>query len=417
MYFCEWLTWLAAIEPKGERDAFLKKNKKFRNRPVYAHDENIALEVAKQSVSKKPKSRGPVYAINENILEIRCGMWEEKRGLISIISAAAIALILTYFYMSLKSLENLLSMAKDPQGGTYGTELLMGLFALSLGVLVGVFYLKYCLKFTRLEMFTSRHLLVRFNRVTQQVYLHRPHYCGGVTVLPWKGVVSSGSDKNHSIASGVGLPLALTWSSNYTGTLRTEMIWVGKSANNFAELQAEWEFIRRFMDEGPESLPRPRITSHFPWPWQAFTPQFEGLTHYLRTSSKLIKCGLVLISPAFLIIGTGHWLSLMLCWKPRWPKIIREAGLPGKPIPPITTVEDYPPHIQERLRENAYMWVVHPGKRPERKKRATTRRRKADLQVSDSEKIAICDTTNTDLQQTSPMQAEERTALPTSPNQ
>ncbi|WP_442793249.1 MULTISPECIES: DUF6708 domain-containing protein, partial [unclassified Pseudomonas] len=99
------------------------------------------------------------------------------------------------------------------------------------------------------------------------------------------------------------------------------------------ELQAEWEFIRRFMDEGPEGLPRPRITSHFPWPWQAFTPQFEGLTHYFRRSSRITKIGLVLISPAFLIIGTGHWLSLMLCWKPRWPKIIREAGLPGKPIP------------------------------------------------------------------------------------
>nr|WP_232097617.1 hypothetical protein [Pseudomonas sp. URMO17WK12:I11] len=147
-------------------------------------------------------------------------------------------------------------------------------------------------------------------------------------------------------------------------------------------MQSEWEFIRRFMDEGPEDLPRPPMTSHFPWPWQAFTPQFEGLTHYFRKSSRIIKLGLVLISPAFLIIGTGHWLSLMLCWKPRWPKIIREAGLPGKPVPPLTTVNDYPPAIQERLRENAYLWAVRPGKRPERKKRTSTRRLKTEVETS-----------------------------------
>uniref|UniRef100_UPI0005632913 DUF6708 domain-containing protein n=1 Tax=Pseudomonas vranovensis TaxID=321661 RepID=UPI0005632913 len=137
----------------------------------------------------------------------------------------------------------------------------------------------------------------------------------------------------------------------------------------------EWEFIRRFMDEGPQGLPRPRITSHFPWPWQAFTPQFEGLTHYFRRASRTTKVGLLLICPAFLIIGLGHWLSLLLCWKPRWPKLIRQAGLPGKPIPPLATLADRPPHIQERLRANAHLWTVRPGKRPERKTGATFRRR------------------------------------------
>ncbi|WP_230380341.1 hypothetical protein [Pseudomonas fulva] len=123
---------------------------------------------------------------------------------------------------------------------------------------------------------------------------------------------------------------------------------------------------------------------------QAFTPQFEGLTHYFRRSSRITKLGLVLISPAFLIIGTGHWLSLMLCWKPRWPKIIREAGLPGKPVPPLTTLDDYPPAIQERLRENAYLWATRPGKRPERKKRTSTRRPKSEVETPTAEKSAPC---------------------------
>ncbi|MFD3213678.1 hypothetical protein RAC78_22690, partial [Pseudomonas sp. LR_7] len=119
-------------------------------------------------------------------------------------------------------------------------------------------------------------------------------------------------------------------------------------------------------------------------------------TQYFRKSPWVIKCGLVLISPAFLIAGTGHWLSLLLCWKPRWPKIIREAGLPGKPTPAITTVDDYPPHIQERLRENAYIWTVHPGERPKRKPRTAARRRKEAPQGSVPENSAICNINGTD---------------------
>jgi len=252
-------------------------------------------------------------------------------------------------------------------------------YSLMISTIAGV-YFKFGLRISRLEMFTSRHLLIRFNRKTQQVHLHRPSYCGGIVTLPWKGVTSSGSSENTAIADGIGVPLLLYWSPRVTGTLHPEGAWVGKAGNNQAELRDEWEFIRRFMDEGPQGLPRPRITSHFPWPWQAFTPQFEGLTHYFRRASRTTKVGLLLICPAFLIIGLGHWLSLLLCWKPRWPKLIRQAGLPGKPIPPLTTLADRPPHIQERLRANAHLWTVRPGKRPEKKPRR--RRGKSEAEPS-----------------------------------
>ncbi|MDC0687763.1 hypothetical protein POF53_09220 [Mitsuaria sp. RG] len=386
MYFFEWLSWLAAIDPKEEREAFEKQNKTIKKRIIYEGEEEKEIAAAKKSACDAPKSRGPVYVFNENVLEMRSGMWEDKRGLISILSLTVIMMIISGLEIAFNSIKTLIDLASDYQGEPYGERLYLALFFLSTTLCILWLYLKYGLRFTRFEMFTSRHLLIRFNRITQQVYLHRPAYCGGIVTLPWNGVSSSGADKKSTIASGVGLPLALTWSSAFTGTLRTELIWVGKSSNNFTELQAEWEFIRRFMDEGPEGLPRPHITSHFPWPWQAFTPQFEGLTHYFRSSPPVLKCGLLLLSPAFLIIGTGHWVSLLLCWKPRWPRIIREAGLPGKPVPAVTSVDDYPPHIQERLRENAYLWAIRPGKRPERKPRASKRRPKSPIQTPDIEK-------------------------------
>ena len=384
MYFIEWFAWLAAIDPKEEREAFKKQNKTIKNRGVYESEDEEYVAAAKKSACETPKSRGPVYVYNEHVLEMRSGMWEDKRGLISILSLTVILSAAFNLWIALSGIEKLNHLISN--GKPYGEQLFMSLFFLAISLILAVPYLMYGLRLTRLEMFTSRHLLIRFNRTTQQVYLHRPVYCGGIVTLPWNGVSSSGSDKKYAPPGGMGMPLELTWSPVFTGTLRPELIWVGKSANNFAELQAEWEFIRRFMDDGPEGLPRPHITSHFPWPWQAFTPQFEGLTHYFRSSPRVIKCGLLLLSPAFLIIGTGHWVSLLLCWKPRWPKIIREAGLPGKPVPALTTVDDYPPHIQERLRENAYLWAIRPGKRPERKTRASKRRPKSPSQTPDIEK-------------------------------
>ncbi|MCU7240985.1 DUF6708 domain-containing protein [Pseudomonas peradeniyensis] len=379
MYFIEWFAWLAAIDPKEKREAFKKQNKTIKNRGVYENEDEEYVAAAKKSVCETPKSRGPVYVYNEHVLEMRCGMWEDKRGLISILSLTVILSAAFNLWIALGGIEKLNNLISNDK--PYGEQLFMSLFFLGISLILAVPYLMYGLRLTRLEMFTSRHLLIRFNRTTQQVYLHRPVYCGGIVTLPWNGVSSSGSDKKYAPPGGMGMPLELTWSPVFTGTLRPELIWVGRSANNFAELQAEWEFIRRFMDEGPEGLPPPHITSHFPWPWHAFTPQFEGLTHYFRNSSRVLKCGLLLLSPAFLIIGTGHWVSLLLCWKPRWPRIIREAGLPGKPIPALTTVDDYPPHIQERLRENAYLWAIRPGKRPERKPRVSKRRPKSQPNI------------------------------------
>ncbi|WP_233631338.1 MULTISPECIES: DUF6708 domain-containing protein [unclassified Pseudomonas] len=396
MYFVEWLTWFAFTESKEERDAFDKQDKKFKRKVIYESDREEEIEFAKKPASNTPKSRGPVYVYNENVLEMRCGMWEAKRGLISILSLTIIFMVIGDMYNVIKSIKILVLLAQNYQGEPYGERLFLASFFFIMGVGTLWLYLKFGLRFTRFEMFTSRHLLIRFNRITQQVYLHRPNYCGGIVTLPWHGVTSSGSDKKYATAGGIGIPLSLIWSPPFAGALHPEFIHIGKAANNFTELQAEWEFIRRFMDEGPEGLPRPHITSHFPWPWQAFTPQFEGLTHYFRGSSRITKIGLILISPAFLIIGTGHWLSLMLCWKPRWPKIIREAGLPGKPIPALTTIDDHPPHIQERLRENAYLWEARPGKRPERKKRTSTRRRKTEIQTSTPEKDIPCETHRAD---------------------
>ena len=167
----------------------------------------------------------------------------------------------------------------------------------------------------------------------------------------------------------LGMRLGLVWHPSRTGLPHMEIAQIGKQGQGGSELRDEWEFIRRYMEEGPHAVPRPRLSTQLPSPIQAFSAQFEGLGRFFRKSSWLFKVILLMVWPAFVIVGTGHWLSLLLCWRPRWPKVIREAGLPGKPVPPVTTLSDYPRTIQERLLANADRWQLKPGKRPTKKTR------------------------------------------------
>ncbi|BDM22358.1 hypothetical protein KMS_R21150 [Pseudomonas sp. LRP2-20] len=243
------------------------------------------------------------------------------------------------------------------------------LFTLAMTAAIYYFYFKYGFQITRLEALTSRHLLIRFNRKTRQVHLHRPKNCGGIVTFPWHATGSTAVLPEDDWLSA-GMRLALVWHPSRTGLPHMETAFIGKQGQGGSELRDEWEFIRRYMEEGPATLPRPKLSTQLPSPIQAFSAQFEGLGRFIRNSSWLLKLALLFVWPAFVIIGTAHWVSLMLCWRPRWPKIIREAGMPGKPVPPLTTLADYPPEIQERLLANADLWQLKPGKRPEKKPRA-----------------------------------------------
>ncbi len=371
MYYAEWIFWLTNIKP----DDWFEKNAGEHKHsgasvaePIY--EAEIEDDLRKQTEKQFPfaKTRGPVYACNDTYLEMRCGGMENRRGFITLVSLVFMYLICRGWLSSSGTiLSGLLSGAGEVYGRPIGWNQYFDLLfdAVVFGVPLWA-YLRYGLRFSRLEMLTTRHLLVRFNRVTRQVYLHRPRTCGDILVLPWEGVCTE---------EVPGTPLYLTWFPGaHTSLPFPTGVFVGKLSSDQADLEAEWEFIRRYMDEGGlAAVPKPRISSQLPLPWPAFTAQFEALGPFLRNAGPLVWLGCLLISPAFLILGLSHWASLLLCWRPRWPKVIREAGQPGKPVPAFTTVTDYPPDVQAKLLANAHRWIPRPGRAPEKLRRGRRR--------------------------------------------
>jgi hypothetical protein len=385
MYLLEWGAWQMSLETAEKRKEMeAEEPPAIRRIAKDSYESDFPEAQYKVPASEQPCARGPVYAFNDTYLEMRCGAMEEKRGLITMGSVFLGWFFCAYLIEAVKIFYAMAAGTRVFEGTYYARfptfgDISTATVLLSIALPAIYLYFKYAFRFTRLEMLTSRHLLVRFNRKTRQVHLHRPASCGGIVTLPWEATNCAAADPVDDPLS-LGLRMGLLWHPIRTGLPHLEVAMVGQQGQGGSELRDEWEFIRRYMEDGPQGLPRPRLTSHFPWPWQAFVAQFEGIGNFVRKSGWAMKLALVLISPAFVIIGIAHWLSLLLCWKPRWPKVIREAGQPGKPVPKLTTLDDYPPDVRERLLTNADRWAVKPGQRPEKRPRAS-RRRKAVRRV------------------------------------
>lgn len=158
-----------------------------------------------------------------------------------------------------------------------------------------------------------------------------------------------GSSKNE------GGTLLLAWPSHYSGAGFDDLCIVGGAVENRQQAEALWEYIRRYMEQGPSAAPRPaRLRPLFPWPWDSVRSTLSFLVPSWRTGDKgLVLTFALILSPLLLLHSLCHWLSLLLCWPTWWPKIIRRAGLPGAPVPKLTTADDYGPEMAAKLRASA----------------------------------------------------------------
>ena len=184
-----------------------------------------------------------------------------------------------------------------------------------------------------MESFTARRIIVRFNRITRKVYLLRPKHLGGIRIMDWDKTEIL-IDKNMSELEGTGGFVILVWDRGDgvdlegTPTDNIEVTFVGKPTRNASELLAFWEYIRRYMEEGPAAAPAPeKLICKFPWPWLSLKAAWGLDSSFIRTRELRIFVLLnLLLWPVILIHATGHWLSLLLCYEPRFPRSIEDAG-------------------------------------------------------------------------------------------
>ena len=351
MYIGEYLLWFGN-----------SIKKETRKKLEMSHSSNdmklseVEKDWTKESVSNSPRAIGPYYAYNDRYLEIRGGMFENFRGIVTWLSILIFMFPLTGFYFAFIIASQLYNSENE--------NIASDIFAMICFLITSLVLIYLCFRYFRyvyrLELFTVRHIRVRFNRVTRQVYIQRPKYCGGTVVFKWDHIMPGNFGDSGSDMDGTNMVNLIVFHPYKTGFPIAHSVGIGKNTYKGQDYKDEWEFIRRYMEDGPENLPKPRLSTHLPMPFHGLGGHISPMIHAAKNSKSIVMY--LLLIPVFLILlpvyTAGYFISEYLCWQPRWPKVIRQAGKKGKPMPKETTLSDYPPDVQKGILESRLEWCV-----------------------------------------------------------
>ncbi|MGO4004192.1 DUF6708 domain-containing protein [Pseudomonas fluorescens] len=286
------------------------------------------------SVSNTVSDNESLYEYNQTYIDVRTPN-DEKRGALTLAAGSAGILLISMFAVIAM---NLLETIIETHASSFPwSAYIFSFVTLPISGTSLYLYFKHAFRHLRLEAFTARRLIVRFNRITQRVYLLRPKHLGGVVALDWdKAEVCL--DPNMSEAQGIGGFVLLGWEKESHGVFDAEgqpkddfeITFVGKPTRNTSELLAFWEYIRRYMEYGPDAAPRPQqLICKFPWPWHSFKAAWRLDSAFVgRPAGWFFILINLLLLPVILIHGFFHWVSLLLCYEPTFPKAIEQAGQP-----------------------------------------------------------------------------------------
>ncbi len=176
-----------------------------------------------------------------------------------------------------------------------------------------------------LESFTYTHYPIILNRKTRMVHVFQRN--GSVLSVPWDDIFFAFNKSVHDwnirghVLGTDGVTVKETFSFPMFGD-RKDMI------------VRYWEFVRRYMEEGPAKLIGHDIgkveTCHpiigrresFKWGLLGFYAQFESWPFWL-----------LILYPFLTLCGIFRYLAMLTCDKPEWPKRVLDTCIiePGDP--------------------------------------------------------------------------------------
>ena len=328
MYFFEWLMYDGRATTDYE--VLVREADK-----QIANKEKLPPIRVTQPVFQAISDNESLYNYNSTYIDVRTPN-DEKRGMITLIAGGAGSMLLAMLCILLPYIGEEYLYLLNGEGTRWKTIEYLFMWTIPIMSLASVYlYIKHVFPYLRLEAFTARRLIVRFNRVTRKIYLLRPKHLGGIVTLDWDTAEVCINPKMSEL-DGTGGFVMLGWDKethsvrDADGHLKDdfEITFVGKPTRNASELLAFWEYIRRYMEEGPEAAPKPKkLIGKFPWPWRSFMAVWQLDSRFVKIPQLWIFVPIYgLLLPLILVHACGHWVSLLLCYEPRFPRSIEDAG-------------------------------------------------------------------------------------------
>jgi len=166
------------------------------------------------------------------------------------------------------------------------------------------------------DFFTSTHYPIRFNRKTRMVHFHLGNKTGVVTV-PWdEGFFHIGRGMRETFLNDIRCHVM-------DGDVVKQTFAIGHYYDDERVVRALWEFIRRYMEGGPDATGLPPQQRYISLSMRPSLFNCYSIVIASAGTSPLIGWALMpLLAPLILC----RWLVLNTCSVPRWPEEIERAS-------------------------------------------------------------------------------------------
>ena len=176
----------------------------------------------------------------------------------------------------------------------------------------------FMLKLLKTEWFAWTHYPLRFDRKNQLVHVHRTD--GSVFSVPWNKIFfTTGLNHNKGTTNDYYISGHVLAKDNITVK---DTFCLPASCNNLEELKSHWEFIRRYMEEGPEKLIQ---QVGFCLPIANKKESYSFTFFYLMTLYKGAPYIIIpFLVPLAFIFSIPRYIGILTSRRPIWPESIQK---------------------------------------------------------------------------------------------
>ncbi|MBA9848083.1 MULTISPECIES: DUF6708 domain-containing protein [Ralstonia] len=275
-----------------------------------------------QPALERAEELGNVYRIDSTYLEIIDDAQDQIQiiglGGIFFLAFTALALAWSGMWISGPFTQSAEVVA---QSGYWFWTILGAITGLAVAVVFGA--LDY--KVMRRNLFTLKRRPIRLNRKTRRIYAIRTKDPDGIWEVPWSNdeFFCIGKRKVGGLKRAYDMYDVRHYTLDAQGNVVRAFV-LGQMVFTVKQAQLQWEYFRRYMQDGPANLPEPR---RFWAPRESF---WEGYRICRRDKFPELfeQLSDLILWPFGLLEATCRWLILVTCSDPVWPAEIEAACKP-----------------------------------------------------------------------------------------
>ena len=275
-----------------------------------------------QPVLERAEELGNVYRIDSTYLEVIDDAQDQIQiiglGGIFFLAFTALALAWSGMWISGPFTQSAEVVA---QSGYWFWTILGAITGLAVAVVFGTFDYQVM----RRNLFTLKRRPIRLNRKTRRIYAIRTKDPSGIWEVPWSNdeFFCIGKRRVGGFKRSYDMYDVRHYTLDAHGNVVRAFV-LGQMVFTVEQAQLQWEYFRRYMQDGPANLPEPY---RFWAPRESFAESFR-ICQLRKSSNPLVSLFDLIFLPFALLDTACRWLILVTCSDPVWPAEIEAACKP-----------------------------------------------------------------------------------------